>query len=495
MAGVARPPGYPCPREDSVSLHPLRRIASVLSVIIVLGSVAGWGLSNRYVNDKKTVNVFSKLDQASRPQAVDTAGMTILAVAVDDRTGLTRAQQNALHVGHGNYGAARTDTIMVIRIAPNGGGATAVSLPRDTWVDIPAYTDTQGQQHAATQDRINTLLERGGPQLLTQVVESLTGMRIDHYISLNFAGFLTMVDAVGGVPMCIPKALKDASSGLDLAAGQQTLTGRQALAYVRARHIDSDFGRMQRQQRFLSSMAQRVASAGTLLNPLKLNGFIDAAMKSITTDETLGRDAIMNLAQRFRGLSLSKIRFLTVPISNGNANINGNSVVLWDQAQAKTLFTDLANDRPVVLPAATAAAAPTTSGLPTVAPGVIRLTVLNATNITGLARRAATSLAKVGFGFAAQPGNAPTSGATATVVEFPKAMAEAARTVAASIPFATLQQTADASGITILVGKDWTDAKTVKLGAATSASSGTTSTTAVVQTITAPRTAADSICK
>ncbi len=481
-----------------MSLHPLRRIASVLSVVIVLGSLAGWGLSNRYVSDKKTVNVFGSLDQASRPQAVDTAGMTILAVAVDDRSGLTRKEQDALHVGHGNYGAARTDTIIVIRFAPGGGGATAVSLPRDTWVDIPAYTDTQGKAHAATQDRINTLLERGGPQLLTRVVEQLTGMRIDHYISLNFAGFLNMVNAVGGVPMCIPKPMQDSYSGLNLQAGQQTLTGKQALAYVRARHIDSDFGRMQRQQRFLSAMAQRVASAGTLLNPLKLNSFIDAAMKSITTDETLGRDAIMNLAQRFRGLSLKKIRFLTVPISNGNANINGNSVVLWDQAQAKTLFTDLAADKPVVLPAATAPAATPTAaaGLPTVAPGLIRLTVLNATSITGLARKASDSLAKVGFGFAAQPGNAPTSGAATTVIEYPKAQAEAARTVAASIPFATLQETADATGITLLVGKDWTAAKRVKLGtASTGTTSGSTSTTAVVQTITAPRTAADSICK
>ena len=487
-----------------MSLHPLRRIASVLSVVIVLGSLAGWGLSNRYVSDKKTVNVFGSLDQASRPQAVDSAGMTILAVAVDDRSGLTRKQQDALHVGHGNYGAARTDTIILIRIAPNGGGATAVSLPRDTWVDIPAYTDIQGQAHPATQDRINTLLERGGPQLLTRVVEQLTGMRIDHYISLNFAGFLNMVDAVGGVPMCIPKPLQDSYSGLNLQAGQQTLTGKQALAYVRARHIDSDFGRMQRQQRFLSAMAQRAASVGTLLNPLKLNAFIDAAMKSITTDETLGRDAILNLAQRFRGLSLKKIRFLTVPISNGNANINGNSVVLWDQAQAKTLFTDLAADKPVVLPAATATTAPTSAasasaGLPTVAPGLIKLTVLNATNITGLARKASVSLAKVGFGFAAQPGNAPTSGATTTVIQYPKAQADAARTVAASIPFATMQETTDATGITLLVGKDWTAAKRVKLGAAASSGSATTSgsssTTAVVQTITAPRTAADSICK
>ncbi len=478
--------------------HGLRRIASWLSIVIVIASLAGWGLSNRYVSDKKTVNVFGGLDNATRPQAINTDGMTILAVAVDDRSGLTRAQENALHVGHGDYGAARTDTIMVIRVSPGGGGATAVSLPRDTWVSIPAYKDTNGIQHAAAQDRINTLLERGGPTLMTQVVEQLTGLRIDHFISLNFAGFLNMVDAVGGVPMCIPKALKDTSAGLDLSAGQHILTGRQALAYVRARHIDSDFGRMQRQQRFLSSMAQRAMSAGVLLNPIKLNGFIDAAMKSITTDEQLGRDAIMNLALRFRGLSLSKMRFLTVPISNGNAFINGNSVVLWNQTAAKKLFTRMANDQPVFngqMDTATATKTPSVS-LPTVAPGKLRLTVLNATSITGLARKASGSLATVGFGFAAAPGNAPTSGAATTIIEYPAAMAEAVKTLAASIPFATLKKSAGVSGITVLVGQDWKPAIKVKLGVASSSGpSGTSTTSAVVKTITAPRTAADSICK
>ncbi len=479
--------------------HGWRRIASWLSIVIVIGSLAGWGLSNRYVGDKKTVNVFGGLDNATRPAAINTDGMTILAVAVDDRSGLTRAQENALHVGHGDYGAARTDTIMVIRVSPGGCGATAVSLPRDTWVSIPAYKDTTGAQHAPAQDRINTLLERGGPTLMTQVVEQLTGLRIDHFISLNFAGFLNMVDAVGGVPMCIPRALKDASSGLDLTAGQHVLTGREALAYVRARHIDSDFGRMQRQQRFLSSMAQRAMSAGTLLNPLKLNGFIDAAMKSITTDEQLGRDAIMNLALRFRGLSLSKMRFLTVPISNGNANINGNSVVLWNQAAAKTLFTRMANDQPVFTGQAGTSTATTkqTTSAPTVAPGKLRLTVLNATSIAGLARRASESLATIGFGFAGLPGNAPTSGATKTIIEYPAAMAEAARTLSASIPFATMKQTASATGITVLVGTDWKPAVRVRLGSGTAAGASSTNgrTSAIVKTITAPRTAADSICQ
>lgn len=483
--------------------HGLRRVASWLSIVIVIASLAGWGLSNRYVSDKKTVNVFGGLDNASRPQAINTDGMTILAVAVDDRSGLTRAQENALHVGHGDYGAARTDTIMVIRVSPGGGGATAVSLPRDTWVSIPAYKDSNGAQHPATQDRINTLLERGGPTLMTQVVEQKTGLRIDHFVSLNFAGFLNMVDAVGGVPMCIPKALKDTSSGLDLTAGQHVLTGRQALAYVRARHIDSDFGRMQRQQRFLSSMAQRAMSAGVLLNPLKLNGFIDAAMKSLTTDEQLGRDAIMNLALRFRGLSLSKMRFMTVPISNGNARINGNSVVLWNETAAKTLFTRMANDQPVFngqadTATATATATQTASATtPTVAPGKLKLTVLNATSISGLARRASESLARIGFGFAAAPGNAPTRGAATTIIEYPASAAEEVKTLAASIPFATLQQTAGASGITVLVGQDWKPAGKVKLGSHSTSgtASASASTSAVVKTITAPRTAADSICQ
>ena len=223
----------------------LRRIATWLSLFIVVSSLASWGLSTKYTGAMKKVNVFGNLKESDRPQVTNTDAMTILAVAVDDRSGLTRKQLNELHVGHANYGPPRTDTIMLIHIAPAGGGVTVVSMPRDSWIAIPEYTDTKGNPHAATHDRINTLYQRGGPELMVKTIEQLTNMRIDHFVELNFFGFLNMVDAVGGVPMCISKDVKDTDSGLDLTAGNHVLTGRQALAYVRARHIDSDFGRMQ----------------------------------------------------------------------------------------------------------------------------------------------------------------------------------------------------------------------------------------------------------
>lgn len=467
--------------------HGLRRIASWVSIAIVVSSLAGWGLSSRYLDAAQKLHVFGDLKETDRPVVVSAEGMTILAVATDDRTGLTRKQQTALHVGHGDYGAPRTDTIMLIRIAPGGGGATAVSLPRDSWIAIPAYKGLDGKQHAATHDRINTLYQRGGPELMIRTLEGITNLRIDHYVEINFAGFLSMVDAVGGVPMCIPKDVTDKDAGLDLKAGNQVLTGRQALAYVRARHIDSDFGRMQRQQRFLSSMVQRATSAGTLLNPLKLNAFLDAVMSALKTDEMLDRDAFFNLATRFRGLSLSKIHFLTVPIGDGNARIDGQSVVLWNDKEAKKLFIRMAKDWPIVKEATTT----TTTTTLTIAPGSIKVTVLNATNTTGLARKASESLAKIGFGFDGNPGNAPSTSATKTIIEYPKSKADAVKTLAASIPFATLQEKAGAKGITILVGSDWKDAGKVKVGS----TSTTTKTTAVVKTITDPRTAADSICE
>jgi LCP family protein required for cell wall assembly len=457
----------------------LRRIATWLSLFIVVSSLASWGLSTKYTGAMKKVNVFGNLKESDRPQVTNTDAMTILAVAVDDRSGLTRKQLNELHVGHANYGPPRTDTIMLIHIAPAGGGVTVVSMPRDSWIAIPEYTDTKGNPHAATHDRINTLYQRGGPELMVKTIEQLTNMRIDHFVELNFFGFLNMVDAVGGVPMCISKDVKDTDSGLDLTAGNHVLTGRQALAYVRARHIDSDFGRMQRQQRFLSSMAQRVMSAGVILNPAKLNGFINAAMQSLTTDDGLNRDALLNLALRAQSLGLSKLRFMTVPIGDGNANVSGMSVVLWDETQARTLFAKLAANEPVVTAATTSELA--------VAPGEITLSVLNATSITGLARKAADSLASVGFGFASAPGNALKKDAVVTYIQYPKDQAEAAKTVAASLPFAKLKETTDVKNIRILVGTDWKDAKAVK--------AGNTSTTAIVKTVTDPRTAADSICE
>lgn len=457
----------------------LRKIATWLSLVIVLSSLASWGLSNRYTGQMQKVDVFSNLEEADRPKITNTEGMTILAVAVDDRDGLTKKEARELKVGFGDYGPPRTDTIMLIRVAPAGGGVTVVSLPRDSWISIPAYTGLDGKQHSATSDRINTLYQRGGPELMVKTLEQLTNMRIDHFVSVNFAGFLNMVDAVGGVPMCVPKAIKDQKSGLDLAAGNHVLTGRQALAYVRVRYIDSDFGRMERQQRFLSSMAQRALSAGVLLNPAKLNGFINSAMQSVTTDAGLDRDALLNLALRAQSLGLSNLRFLTVPIGDGNANINGMSVVLWDEAEARKLFSRLAADEPVVTPAVKATLS--------VEPGDIRVLVLNATETTGLARKAADSLAKVGFGFSDSPANAKQTGAAVTVIEYPKKFAEAAKTVAASIPFASVRQVDNRTNITILVGADWKAAKTVK--------AGSTPTTSDIKTITDPRTAADNICE
>lgn len=457
----------------------LRRIATWVSLAIVVSSLAGWGLSTKYTGAMKKVNVFGKLNEAERPKVMNTDAMTILAVAVDDRSGLTRKQLNELHVGHGNYGPPRTDTIMLIHIAPGDGGVTVVSMPRDSWIAIPEYTDTKGKLHSATHDRINTLYQRGGPELMVKTIELLTNMRIDHFVELNFFGFLNMVDAVGGVPMCIPKNVKDFDSGLDLTAGNHVLTGRQALAYVRARHIDSDFGRMQRQQRFLSSMAQRVMSAGVILNPAKLNSFVNAAMQSLTTDDGLGRDALLNLALRAQGLGLSNLRFMTVPIGDDNANVSGMSVVLWDEVQARDLFAKLAANEPVITAA-------TKSDL-AIAPSDIKISVLNATNVAGLARRAADSLAKVGFQFTEPPRNSKKQDATVTYIQYPKELAEEAKTVGASLPFARLKESTDVKHVRILAGTDWQDAKAVK--------AGSTSTTAVVKTITDPRTAADNICE
>jgi len=243
---------------------------------------------------------------------------------------------------------------------------------------------------------------------------------------------------------------------------------------------------MERQQRFIASMVQQVTSAGTLLNPVKLNNFLDAAMSSVKTDETLDRDAVFDLATRFSNLSLSKVRFLTVPISDGNARIDGQSVVLWNDHEAKKLFIRMAKDWPIVKEATST----TTTSTLTVQPGDIKVTVLNATNTTGLARKAAESLANVGFGFDGEPGNAPSTDAKQTVVTYPKGKAEAIKTLQASIPFATFTEKADAKGITILVANDWKAAEKVKVGSTTT----TTKTTAVVKTITDPRTAADSIC-
>ena len=278
--------------------------------------------------------------------------MNYLLVGSDTREGLTPVELKLLRVGSTKSAAgARSDTMLLVHISRARDKAVIVSLPRDTLVTIPQRVGADGKTIAAQQAKLNSAFAWGGPPLLIQVVESITNLRIDHYVEINFAGFAHMVDSLGGIQVCTKQNINDPKSHLILAAGIHTLNGIEALKYVRTRDFDGmgDLGRMQRQQQFMSSVLRKATSTGVLLNPVKLLGFMNAAMATVKTDSSLNTSDLITLAKQLRNLSASKVRTLTVPLSNVAFSVPYvGSTVIWDQVLAPQLFKRLSADLPIV---------------------------------------------------------------------------------------------------------------------------------------------------
>jgi len=216
-------------------------------------------------------------------------------------------------------------------------GTTLVSLPRDSLLSIPGHG----------KNKLNSAYSFGGPKLLVQTVEQATGLRIDHYAEIGFDGFVNVVDAVGGVDMCIPQAMKDPLAGLNVKAGCQRLDGQTALGYVRSRATPrADLDRVEHQREFLSALIKQVASPWTLVNPFRLVGLVRAMPGALTVDSG---DHVWNLV--WLGLAMHELSggggiTTTVPVG-GFSTVNGSSVLRWDTTRAKALFGALAKDQQV----------------------------------------------------------------------------------------------------------------------------------------------------
>ena len=282
-----------------------------------------------------------KVPAASKTVMADTAGTNWLLVGSDSREGLTKAERKELHTGK-DEGSQRTDTIMLIHIDQNGK-PTLVSLPRDSYVTIPAHTALDGSSVDDRRNKINAAYSKGGAPLLVETVERNTGLHIDHYMEVGFKGIRDITDAVGGVNMCIPADVKDKNSGLNLKKGCQELNGKEALAYVRMRYADpkGDLGRVERQQQFLSSVIKKAATPAVLLNPISMWKLVDSGTASVNVGEG---DSIMDvgvLARAMRGLSNGQGTLTTVPISETDATTAAGSSVIWDEDAARELFVSL----------------------------------------------------------------------------------------------------------------------------------------------------------
>nr|WP_269204651.1 LCP family protein [Motilibacter deserti] len=349
--------------------------------------------------------------------------------------------------------------MMLLHVSEDQEKATLVSFPRDSYVTIPAHT-YNGKQVPAQKNKINTAYAAGGPGLTIATIAQATGIHIDHYIEIDFLGFEKMVNAVGGVEICTPRALKDDKSGLDIPSGTSELDGEMGLKYVRARYLDSDFGRIERQQKFLGAIVRKATSAGTLTNPVKLTKLVNALLSSVTVDEGLGRSDMLGLARKLGGLSPSALTFATIPIADDNFNPPGPlaATVVWDEEQADALFTKIRDDLPLTSPTPAASASAMAPAGVKVPPSQVRLQVLNGAGVTGLAGRAATDLRGVGFAVTGT-GNADSSGATETVIRYDSRYTESIKTVQAALPGARAEAV-DGLGATlqVVVGSGYTKA-------------------------------------
>jgi LCP family protein required for cell wall assembly len=241
----------------------------------------------------------------------------------------------------------RSDTTILLHLSADRQHAYGVSIPRDSVVNRASCLDDKGKEisPAATGVMWNDAFNIGGPGCTVRQCEQLTGVRVDHYVVVDFNGFKSMVDAIGGVEVCLPHAVDDPIGHITLPAGTHKFTGTQALNYVRERHSlgnGSDIGRMKRQQAFVASMAHQAISADTLANPIHLAKFIDAATKSLTLDPDIGSiSKLVGLAYQFRHIGLDHIQFVTTPWEEDPSNINR---VVW-KPEAQTLWNAIKNDQ------------------------------------------------------------------------------------------------------------------------------------------------------
>jgi LCP family protein required for cell wall assembly len=321
----------------------LKIVASSLAVILVIVLTGGY-LIYRHLDGN--ITKLSLGDLGPRPDKVVKKNvphqpLNILLLGSDTRQG------KGNHIGGATPGLS--DTAIVLHLSADRKHAYGVSIPRDSMVKRPSCERKDGNgTDPGGLSMFNEAYAVGGASCTVKTVEHLTHIRMDHFVVIDFNGFKQMVDALGGVEVCLPEAVHDTIGHINLPAGTYNVKGDQALNYVRVRHMISengDIGRMKRQQAFLASMSHKAVSAGTLINPVRLYKFLDAATKSLTTDPGLAHlSKLVGLAKQLKGIGLGQIQFLTVPFEAYAPDPNR---LVWSQPAANKLWHRLNNDMPL----------------------------------------------------------------------------------------------------------------------------------------------------
>jgi LCP family protein required for cell wall assembly len=484
----------------------LLTITAAMSSFVLLTSGGAWAFQGYVLGQVDKIDPFQGL--GDRPGGGPKGAMNILVAGVDRRQGLTREQIKRLRLGR--FEGERSDTMMVVHLSRDHDRISVISLPRDSLVTIPEHASNgsegaKGTRIPARQGKLGWTYGYGGSPLTINTIEKTTGVRIDHYIEVNFLGFIKMVDALGGVTVCTPQPINDPKSGLVMPAGKSAINGEKALAYARARYTlpgGSDLGRIDRQQQFMAALMHQALSTSTLTDPGKATGFLNASLEAVRVDKELAEDAPA-LLEQLKGLSTDSVAFANVPLADPNyqTRINGvgapQSTVLWDQAQARPLFQKINKDEPLTAPAAPAASpSPTRSGGGlTVAPADIQVHVVNGVGTPGMARDAAGDLRKAGFNPVVVPGTYKRLGVQQTIIQYGPDRADSARTLAAAIPGARLKKLPSLGDrVQVVVGSSWHGARKVQVAENGQAPTGATAPAQGGQNVPA-RTATEKMCK
>jgi len=447
------------------SRHVGRILLTILSVMVLLATVVGAGVSvvmGQLQGNITAVDISENVDPKSAAEPLNIVNeetgtfepLTVVLMGSDTREGK----------GNGGFGSAaeiggeRSDTTIVMHIAGDRKSAIGVSIPRDTIITLPTCKK-DGKKVGGYQGRFNQAIELGGPGCTLKAIEEMSGLDIANFMLVDFRGFKRIVDAVGGVEICLEEPVDDPLSGLKLDAGKHVVAGEEALAFVRARKTlgdGSDTSRIRRQQAFLSSLMRQVLSSGTLLNPAALLGVLDAATESLTADPQMADiNNLKDLALSLKDLKPKDVTFTTLPWT---PNSDGATVSV-NAEKAKPIWAAMKNDTRWPPAGGNGEDVP----LLKTPPENIRVTVLNGTPTPGLAKKAAKQLRKQGF-IVESVDNAETTDYTATTVLYDPKWDESAETLSYAAG-ATVTEKVKKQGavLTLVLGTDFTGIRPVEI--------------------------------
>lgn len=479
-----RPPGVPLP-ETSAARR--RRLAAryvtltgkvgvaAMAGVVFLTTAAGWVAAEWLDGRFREVAALDPESDVVTDAPAQLGDENFLLIGSDTRVGARSGDD----VGTTDQvEGARADTIMIAHLPADRSRAVIVSFPRDVEIirpPCPIWDPVTGAYSSQIDPgsfdvKINSAYEIGGPRCITRVVQQLSGLAVNHFLGIDFQGFKAMVDAVGGVAVCVERPLEDRELGTIIPQpGTTMISGDTALRFVRARMVvgdpTGDYGRITRQQHFLSSLLRELLSAETVFSAGRLRAVTDAVAAN-TFGENVGVATLLRLAQSLQGLDPGAVTFVTVP-TVGEANENGNEVLRRDDTRA--LFRAIIDGTPLpgetpatfrsVRPGTSASPAPSTPAdtgvtATTVGPADVLLRVLNGSGQAGQATAAARALRAVGFGVV-ETGNADELVGT-TVIRYTANRAAQARALAAAVPGADLELDDPETGILeLVIGPDF----------------------------------------